>query len=87
MATTNPHEAAARSTKVRKLGAAIDAMARKAKLDPLSARFAEGLSLLDAKWWAILATSNGIHPPSEITRAQVINSYRERAALAMRVGA
>jgi hypothetical protein len=85
MATTqNPHEAAARSAKVRKISAAIDAMAHKGKLDSMSAKFAEGLALLDPKWWEILATSNGIHAPSETTRAQVIDSFRERAALAAR---
>jgi hypothetical protein len=77
----NEHEMMARARKVARLVEVIDLVVSKAGLDPNTddATRVADLLLNGGIDWNRMAVNHGINPPSEETRRQVVETYRQRA--------
>lgn len=73
----NPHEHAARLAKTLKLLEAIDRLNAKPRVS--AAELVAAVRDQDVSWWSALAESAKVNPPSEVTRAAVLDVLERRA--------
>lgn len=84
----NAFEQAARREKVARLVNVLDrACVAQLKLDPIrdAAEFADRLECASTETWVAASQVASVNYPSSVTRAAVVEAYRERARLACEV--